>query len=113
MSRLSFAYRLLSAGAIGALVAGCGGSETNSPVAGQPTGVFSAEAAATHHYVSLYSFTGSPDGDKPVAGLVPLNGVLYGTTLYGGEFQSHGDGYGTVFSITTTGQENVSLPIAR
>jgi uncharacterized repeat protein (TIGR03803 family) len=43
----------------------------------------------------LHSFTGvAPDGSDPIAGLVNLNGTLYGTTFYGGK---HGDGI--VFKI--------------
>lgn len=107
MSRRHFRYCLLSAGATGALLAGCGGSGITSPVAVQPTAEFSARAAATHYYESLYSFTGNPDGAKPVAGLVPLNGVLYGTTREGGTGFPTGGGLGTFFSVTTTGQERV------
>jgi uncharacterized repeat protein (TIGR03803 family) len=48
---------------------------------------------------SLYSFTGGNDGANPYAGLVQAsNGVLYGTTGYGG---TNNDG--TVFKITTNG----------
>ena len=43
----------------------------------------------------LYSFKGKPDGAGPQAGLLELNGTLYGTTADGG---SHGEG--TVFKIT-------------
>jgi len=44
----------------------------------------------------LHSFTGKPgDGANPQAGLVNVNGTLYGTTEFGG---TNGDG--TVFSIT-------------
>lgn len=108
MSRLSFRFCLLSAGAIGALLAGCGGSGTTSPVPGQATNELSAQTAATHHYESLYNFTGSPDdGNEPMAGLFPLNGVLYGTTWKGGIGGMYGGGLGTVFSITTTGTERI------
>jgi uncharacterized repeat protein (TIGR03803 family) len=51
----------------------------------------------------LYSFgTGSGDGEHPYAGLINVNGTLYGTTEYGG---ANGDG--TVFKITTSGKETV------
>ncbi len=51
----------------------------------------------------LYSFEGySSEGNTPVAGLVEMGGTLYGTTEAGG---SNNDG--VVFSITTSGQENV------
>lgn len=51
----------------------------------------------------LYSFKGSPaDGATPVAPLLDVKGKLYGTTDGGGA-----SGYGTVFSITTSGKETV------
>ena len=57
--------------------------------------------AATHHYESLYSFKGSPDGAEPLAGLTALRGALYGTTAGGGGY----DNPGTVFRITKAGKE--------
>jgi uncharacterized repeat protein (TIGR03803 family) len=50
----------------------------------------------------LHSFGGKPDGAFPVAGLINVNGTLYGTTESGGA-----DGHGTVFAITTSGAETV------
>jgi uncharacterized repeat protein (TIGR03803 family) len=51
----------------------------------------------------LYSFTGSPDGSGPDAGLVlDAQGNLYGTTLESGTY-----GWGTVFTVDTTGRETV------
>jgi uncharacterized repeat protein (TIGR03803 family) len=62
---------------------------------------------------TLYSFRGGPDdGAGPGAGLLDVNGTLYGTTFNGGltndcwYFQKH-SGCGTVFAITTSGEENV------
>jgi uncharacterized repeat protein (TIGR03803 family) len=55
---------------------------------------------------TLYSFSGSDDGYCPFAGLVQGNdGILYGTTAYGGVYDEIADGYGggTVFKITTNG----------
>jgi uncharacterized repeat protein (TIGR03803 family) len=49
----------------------------------------------------LYSFgRKGPDGESPVAALLDLNGTLYGTTLLGGKYEN-----GTVFSISTAGEE--------
>lgn len=45
----------------------------------------------------LHSFTGTPDGSGPRAGLTWYKGLLYGTTSAGG---SDADDYGTVFSIS-------------
>ena len=46
----------------------------------------------------LHSFGGSYDGGDPQAGLIAVNGTLYGTTAGGGAY-----GGGTVFSIGTGG----------
>jgi uncharacterized repeat protein (TIGR03803 family) len=51
----------------------------------------------------LYSFTGTPDGAGPYAGVVlDEQGNLYGTTYGGGTAD-----YGTVFEINATGNETV------
>jgi uncharacterized repeat protein (TIGR03803 family) len=52
--------------------------------------------------IVLYRFKGGPDGAYPVAGLIPVGGVLYGTTQTGGAY-----GMGTVFSMTLSGIETV------
>jgi uncharacterized repeat protein (TIGR03803 family) len=52
----------------------------------------------------LHSFTGSPDGAGPIAGLVmDAKGNLYGTTYYGGG----PDPTGTVFKVSKSGKETV------
>jgi uncharacterized repeat protein (TIGR03803 family) len=52
----------------------------------------------------LHSFGGPPgDGTEPLAGLIDVNGTLYGTTIYGGANDD-----GMVFSVDqTTGAETV------
>jgi uncharacterized repeat protein (TIGR03803 family) len=56
----------------------------------------------------LHSFTGGKDGQWPKAGLVAVNGTLYGTTSLGGTGQcASNEGCGTVFKITTSGKETV------
>jgi len=51
----------------------------------------------------LHSFAGSPsDGNGPTSALVEVNGVFYGTTSSGGEYNG-----GTVFSITASGSETI------
>jgi uncharacterized repeat protein (TIGR03803 family) len=51
----------------------------------------------------LYRFNGDPtDGASPESRLTPLNGLLYGTTWQGGQSAA-----GTIFSITTNGNERV------
>jgi uncharacterized repeat protein (TIGR03803 family) len=53
-------------------------------------------------YSLLYSFTGSPDGAKPSAGLTDVGGTLFGTTPRGGANDK-----GSVYKITTSGAESV------
>jgi len=59
--------------------------------------------AGDNVYGLLYSFKSGEDAGYPYASLTPLNGSLYGTT-YGG-----GGGYewGTIFRISTAGEEHV------
>jgi uncharacterized repeat protein (TIGR03803 family) len=57
----------------------------------------------------VYNFTGSVDGQTPLAPVVSLNSELYGTTLRGGCGNSYCVGSscncGTAFVITPSGQE--------
>ena len=48
----------------------------------------------------LYRFTNYSNGTQPFAGLINVNGTLYGTTAYGGSSDN-----GTVFSMSTKGVE--------
>jgi uncharacterized repeat protein (TIGR03803 family) len=56
----------------------------------------------------LFSFD-KFDGAYPYAGLIKVNGTLYGTTSRGGTGEACGGNCGTVYSITTTGTEKVLL----
>jgi uncharacterized repeat protein (TIGR03803 family) len=48
----------------------------------------------------LYSFQGGADGSSPQAGLIVVNGMLYGTAKIGGEGRCTGNmGCGTIFEI--------------
>lgn len=110
-----------------ALLAGCGGSQ---PAIGVPGAMAQSGAIATQakhgrslaavrvHKASavesvIYSFRGGSgsmaDGANPRAGLVNLNGTLYGTTWEGGDYSKRFDfyGFGTVFSVTPNGTETV------
>jgi uncharacterized repeat protein (TIGR03803 family) len=66
-------------------------------------------------YKSLYAFKGTPDGAKPLSGLVAVNGTLYGTTLNGSSNYCSAScggnlcylGCGTVFSVDASGSERV------
>jgi len=62
------------------------------------------------HDRALYRFTGGTDGGQPTANLLLLNNTLYGTTLRGGDLsctQGDGNGCGTVYQVSLTGQERV------
>lgn len=53
----------------------------------------------------LHGFTGSPDdGASPLAGLIEIDGTLYGTTASGGNScRQYSGGCGTVFELSTSG----------
>jgi uncharacterized repeat protein (TIGR03803 family) len=60
------------------------------------------------HESVRYSFSGPPtDGSQPDSGLINMGGTLYGTTVYGGTSNTCAGGCGTVFKITSSGQESV------
>jgi len=65
--------------------------------------VFAISPTGEEH--AIYRFQGEPDGEAPIGGLTALAGTLYGTTLFGGT--GEGVGYGTVYSVTTSGTEKV------
>jgi uncharacterized repeat protein (TIGR03803 family) len=70
---------------------GCGGGGCGT--------VYSISTTGTE--TVLHSFAGSPDGATPVAALIDVRGVLYGTTYYGGSGSGCCDvGHGTVFTLT-------------
>lgn len=50
----------------------------------------------------LHSFGDGADGVAPQSALIDANGMLYGTTPYGGD-----SGWGTLFEISTSGKERV------
>jgi len=95
-----------------------GGGDTSCELCGL---VFKLDAAG--HETVLHTFTGSPDGAYPYAGLIiDSSGNLYGTT-YGGGGTACGLGCGTVFKVDANGNESVvhaftggsdgAIPIAR
>jgi len=101
---------------LAALVAGC--STTLEGIASLP--VSSSESTqrtastpgrpairTTHgrpavRYETLHSFGSGSDGAEPVAGLIDVNGTLYGTTDFGGAHNA-----GTVYDISKSGGETV------
>lgn len=83
-----------------------GGAGCPSLNAGGCGTVYSVSTAGVEKV--LHSFTGGSDGAYPYAGLVDVNGTLYGTTINGGgACTSSDDGCGTVFSISPAGIETV------
>ncbi|HEY2444388.1 MAG TPA: PQQ-binding-like beta-propeller repeat protein [Rhizomicrobium sp.] len=70
---------------------------------GQGCGTVFAVDPSTGTETVLYSFTGGLDGGLPTAGLIDVNGTLYGTTSSGGT-----SGKGTAFALDpNTGTETV------
>jgi uncharacterized repeat protein (TIGR03803 family) len=61
-----------------------------------------SRASSSYGYNTLYSFGIPYDGQQPKAGLIDLDGTLYGTTYKGGKY-----GAGTVFNMSTAGSEKV------
>jgi uncharacterized repeat protein (TIGR03803 family) len=63
---------------------------------------------ATGGETVVYAFQGGSDGAAPVAGLINVGGMLYGTTREGGGATQCRFGCGTVFEVNpTTGAETV------
>jgi len=121
MIRFHLVTRIVAALAAVA-VAGCsgggGGGSTSGPLPLPQTGALAVGAAqrsvssiafqpSAVRYKSLYSFTSGSDGRNPYAGLLNVNGTLYGTTVYGGNGGNCSHSCGTVFKITTSGKESV------
>jgi uncharacterized repeat protein (TIGR03803 family) len=122
MRTFAFGRYALTSCAAAALLAGCGGSQ---PLISAPSQSRVATPSGTvHHKTSprqktgivetvIYSFSGGSrsmaDGNDPRAGLLNVNGTLYGTTYLGGAYGLRHDfhGFGTVFSVTLSGSETV------
>jgi uncharacterized repeat protein (TIGR03803 family) len=104
-----------------ALVSGCGGGATPPMHAPAQLSVGSLSrmlgATPAPHFHVLYRFKGTPDGSVANGGLIAVNGTLYGTTLAGsknfcarscfGNGNLCWEGCGIVFSIDTSGNENI------
>ncbi len=78
-----------------------GAFHTNGSAFGNGT-VFKITTSGAEHV--LHSFGGGNDGRNPFSGLTNVNGVLYGTTYYGGAANNGG----TVFKITTSGVKSAA-----
>ncbi len=67
--------------------------------------VFEVSTSGTERV--LYRFEGGTDGARPLAGLIAVDGVLYGTTSGGGGSgceRGYDVGCGTVFEVSTSGK---------
>jgi uncharacterized repeat protein (TIGR03803 family) len=82
-----------------ALLTACGGSQ--SPTGAADTMPHADAIVPTSSFQVLHVFDGT-DGAQPEGILIRANGLLYGTTNYGGSY-----GYGTVFSVKPDGEERV------
>ena len=72
------------------------------------------EIDTSGHEKVLHEFGGSSDGRTPYGGLVAINKELYGTTLIGGNAcYYYGYSCGTVFRISTSGEESVLYSFGR
>ena len=98
MTLLRYGLSLTSAAA---LLAAC--SSSQSPLSVSPLGLPPEQSLGRQAFHIIHPFGRSAkDGKNPSTDLIDVGGTLYGTTAFGG---SHG--VGTVFSVTTSGQETV------
>jgi uncharacterized repeat protein (TIGR03803 family) len=81
----------------GKLYGTAGGGKRNGKLV--PGTIFSMSIDGAAFRV-LHSFGKRPDGSEPQASLIDVRGMLYGTTLSGGEYCN----CGTVFRLSTTGR---------
>jgi uncharacterized repeat protein (TIGR03803 family) len=124
MKSLDFGRMALCSCVAAAMLAGCGvlrQAQDDTPLIGAPGAMpqkpaIARAAALVNHmnrssYQVLYRFRGlDTHGANPVAGVISVNGTLYGTTEFGGDgCRTSRDSYGcgTVFSVTPRGPEQV------
>jgi uncharacterized repeat protein (TIGR03803 family) len=98
-----------------ALLASCAGGSSTPTTAGdsltsslrsQPILGRNQRARPFSTETVIHSFAGPPtDGSSPFGDLIDVDGMLYGTSAFGGTHSRHGAG--TVFSVTTSGVETV------
>ena len=80
-----------------------GPTSATQAVDSRPLSLLSVGVPAQTQKTLLYSFASGSDGAGPQGNLIDVNGVLYGTTYFGGDANN----YGTVFKITASGAESV------
>jgi uncharacterized repeat protein (TIGR03803 family) len=83
-----------------------GGTSCGPPHCGT---VFSITTSGKERILYSFGSDGSYgiDGLEPLAGLIDVNDDLYGTTFYGGTNCYSRINCGTIFKVTTSGQETV------
>ncbi len=69
---------------------------------GDPGAIFELNGGAVTTVYSFCTLTGCSDGENPYAGVIEVNGNLYGTTEFGGHCDN-AFGCGTVFTVTGNG----------
>ena len=92
------------------LVAGCSRGAASLPATQSASARQLPLTSSGYH--SLYAFKGAPDGADPAAGLVNVNGKLYGTTVQGGAGTCGQHGCGVLFEMTREGSEDVTYSFA-
>jgi len=92
-----------------------GGTSTNCGDFGCGT-VYELQRMADGSYseMVLYSFTAAPDGEAPIGIIFGQNGTIFGTTIYGGDFDCSPDdgGCGTVFELPISAPTPTPTPTA-
>lgn len=110
MKSFDFGRCLLHAGAIGALLTGCSGSQPIGLPGAMQQNVASPRAmpksGESSGYKVLYSFDGLYTDEMPRGGVIAMDRKLYGTTS--GGYDSTSTPFGTVFRVDpATGSEKV------
>ncbi|MGA9272358.1 MAG: choice-of-anchor tandem repeat GloVer-containing protein, partial [Candidatus Cybelea sp.] len=94
----TFVQSVLAISMAAALLVGCGGSQFPSTM----QQVLAPHGTSSGGYQVLYRFHPPRDGSHPAAGLLDVNGALYGTTMSDG--LSH---TGMIYRISTAGAQKV------
>ncbi len=98
-----------------AAVLNVGGTLYGTTIRGGTGGCYNGAGCGTVFSLSgtgaekvLYSFQGGSDGQAPDSSVIEVSGVLYGTTLFGGNSGCNEYGScGTIYSVGTKGKEQV------
>jgi uncharacterized repeat protein (TIGR03803 family) len=83
-----------------------GGTTTSCP-GGCGTFFSLTPSGTTAAYTQLYNFTGGRNSFSPGGGLLPLNGLFYGTAAGGNRCGSNDGTCGTLFQVSASGKERL------